>query len=370
MTHPGRWSRLHWWLIPLAVWAATECYFRVQRARGGGWEDNEQHLQWYARAAQVAQRQPASAIFIGSSRTAAAVDANVVAGRLRERGGPTNLVFGLANGYSTLREHFLGLRNMITAAPGCLSNAVVVIEMPGNQLIAESASSPWSSREWPNGLLAVLMPGDEASFLKGSDPWMIKARIWSAHTARHFPVNRISTLVAYRARIRTWYLNRANDLLIRAIPALQRPSPETASQADLSDAGGIRTDPAHVAMAQKLATRKVAEWLSRQKLITEDACGLNRDIIELVESNGGRVLFLHMPVNSLFAKLSETEIGKENLKRSRAYVEAWHSQILETGLEYGDEDFPDAWHLSRSHRREFSTAVADALLAATARPGP
>src|SRR5262245_26406636 len=97
-------------LLVLLPTLGLELWFRSQPAS----------LDWYRQVQGRLREDEVNVFVVGSSRTAAAIDAEAATRVLRERGVRNARVYNLGAPYSTLIEHFLGLRNMAEAAPGAL----------------------------------------------------------------------------------------------------------------------------------------------------------------------------------------------------------------------------------------------------------
>lgn len=329
----------------------ADVYFRVQRTKNGDWRN----VVWYDMAKAKAEHEPVRFIFVGSSAMAAAIDPDAFSGRLAERNVLHGLTLNMGQGYSTLKQHYLGLRNLFWKVPQNLTGCVVVVEMKSGTLNAEARTSPWAFQEAPGFLAPVLTEQDVPDLLLSSDPPLRKLICLWQFALPDYPLERISTLIVSRDRLRKWYLDKAREALISALTTL----PNSVAAVDLTTAGGIRNSRYSVEWARRLAFETAAAAMLIKKSNPPSAYARNEDIVKLIKSFGGDIVFLSLPMSPLFEKAAATEVGRENQRVSMELVHQWGSRVVQVQFPTSEYDFPDLWHLSGTRAREFSQRVAD-----------
>lgn len=287
---------------------------------------------WYPSVIDALDGQPAEAIFIGSSRVSAAIDAasfSTAAGHAATR------TFNVGQGFSTIAAHALGLRNL--GQRGLLRGTVVFIEAP--MRLPDQAT--WTDHEWyqrpaPHFLLTVLQMGDIPglwrSRLTFEDKLAATIR-WSFSP---------SLLATSHEDIRVKMLTGVYHRVTARAPV------ETEDR-------GVRGDIDDLARIQRAAAGEGARM--NQIPAVDDWSGtIVSDIVAQVHRDGGRVVFYDMPMSPAM------QLDSPNAIRSRTafleYAARWQTPVLVPDATFGDEDFPDRWHLSNVAQLRFTDALA------------
>ena len=336
-----------WLLIPGVTFGALEAYARVTVARVPS---------WYRAAEQIAAREPVGAVFFGSSRAQAAIVPRAFDEALAAGGVPRARSLNLGRGYTTDAEHYLGLRRLLTAHPRHAQGIVVFAEL-GTTVPwpARWERDAWAFEQAPEVLVDVIGFRDLPSFWRSRGLGLeMRAHVTQQALLRPF------ASITRRVRLRR-HLGRT------FVPALARndPAPEPQLGADLEGPGpasSIRTDTEAVARAREQAREVAGQQLRHQAPIRDWAGTIPEDIVRLVQSHGGRVVFFQVPVNEVFAVGYRTPTRQADAAAFAEQARRWGVCVLRPAFPTTDEDFPDIWHLHPARAAEFSALLAQAWL--------
>src|SRR6266487_2096282 len=117
-----KWDLALWIVLPILVLGFVEALVRITTDR---------IPLWYGAAERVAERDRVDVIFVGSSRVLAATLTEACTETVALRTGYRPRTLNLGRGYTTLIEHYLGLRNLILTHPRSVKGVTVFIEAPG-----------------------------------------------------------------------------------------------------------------------------------------------------------------------------------------------------------------------------------------------
>lgn len=344
-----------WVIVPLLMLAAVEVLTR-QALRG--------QAIWYDREEEVIHRHsgptPAiDALFIGSSRVQAAIDAAEFARALAVRMGrePTVLNFGM--GHSTLIEHYWGVRNLIDIAPDKFRGCTVFVELTCGLPATTSWNDLPYGPEQPQLMLPVLRSQDVGHLWHAPIDLQGKLLLTGRWALRG------SAALARRERVR-------EQVVIRGAGAVARiaehhgwagdPAP-VQGVAAMSEEGGIKVDSRAVAAARDYAASFAQRESRDQASVADWDKTVAHDLVELVNRAGGEVIFFEVPMHPVMAAPYETAIRMEDRRRFREAAARWHAPILSADFHARDEDFPDIWHLSVTQAKPYTAALARAFLA-------
>jgi hypothetical protein len=305
------------------------------------------------RGQEVSKLKKIDCVFIGSSRVMAAVNEQTFAAELSRQIGRPIQPFNLGLAYSTVVEHYLILRNLFREHPEQARGCTVFIEAPAG-LPADPAG--WASR-WTHPDRPDILP----PLLRGED--LVKAWTCGLPLEERLALTkdflcRRSTLMAQRTRIATAFVEKGNRLAHRLLDGFLPAKPPAAVVADLTTRGGIRNDQEGVAFARQVAVQNArAEEAGQSPLrITEQS--ILWDLVSLVHSAGGRVVFFEMPLHSTQRAPLTTELRNQDRQIFHEQLRSWHSYYLANTVPTVDEDFPDIWHLRSSLAPVFSASLA------------
>lgn len=330
-----------WLLIPLLVLAGAElgarqlASLRTRRS--------------YPELLEAPPPQRLDAIFIGSSRVAAAIDGDAFDRVLSaERGTPFHSL-NQGQGHTNLQQHVLGLRLLFRQHPERFEGCTLFFEAPGSLAGPGGWQGQWFHDGRPELLAPLLRKSDLPGFLTSNGDLEAKLEIlaiWSMAGAR---------LAVWRRGLREALLRRLGALSTRAGERLGwLDAPEDSS--DLSAAGGIRTDEEGIALARQLAERSAARGRAPQAGTYEDS--VLASLLALARENGGELVLFRMPLSSPF----QFEPDPDLAARFANWRQRHGVRLLEPDFRSDDADFPDLWHLSRSRSAAFSEALARAWL--------
>lgn len=340
---PSSWPSGGWRPVAaliLAVTTAVVCVETVVRVSGYG------PPRWYP---QVALDQAWAAagervVFVGSSRTLAAVDERAFASALAQPDVATAAV-NMGQGFATIATHALGLRYL--AERGLLAGATVVVEAPAGLPDAATWRDPWYFRERPQWLLSVMALSDLPALWRSTTP----AENALAATFRSVLVG--SRLATYREDIRVealgWVYDRA------------RGGASSATSAEEGEPMVLpaRRNPADLERIRAVAVVEGQRWLAGTRTV-DWSDTIVRSIVDTVRTAGGRVVFLDVPLSEPMAVALGTPLARRNASTLETAMAQWGARRLVVSATFADRDFPDLWHLSRQGRERFTAALIDA----------
>jgi hypothetical protein len=344
-----------WLVIPLAVAVGVELGMRR-------WIRNKPVLFW-DHVQQVADEGPIDFLFIGSSRTAAAIDEDAFAEAASARLGRPVRAVNVGMGWSQLPQHWMGLRNLLERRPDALRGATVFLEAPALLPMHARWDGPWYLPGREDLLIQVGRPADlpglwnSPATLEGK--LGMTFRMLTANSAACKNCERMGARIRERARE---IVRDTSATLGQAARGLT-PTDGFRPAADLRSAGGIRTDEEAVAGARELAHKVAAETLAAQGPWRDWDETVLADIVDLAVRGGARVVFYEMPLHSLQARVEATPLRDEDRILAAGWLADRGLPMLRPDFRTADDDFPDIWHLRGSAAPAFSRAVLEAWLA-------
>lgn len=295
---------------------------------------------WYPTAMEALNGQPAQYLFIGSSRVSAAIDAQRFSSAL---GTPRQLTVNVGQGFSTVAAHALGLQRL--SEHGLLRGTIVFLEAPLDVPDSSTWSDPWYVVEAPHFLLSVLglrdLPGLWRSTQSTEDKLAASGR----------RMLQASWLATYHEHLRVEALAGAYSL---AGLSARAQGADRGVRRDVDDISRIRAAAAGVGRNASLAP-VVHDW----------SATVTGWIVNHVRQSGGRVVVYRMPMSS--AMRVESDNTRANARTFREQAAAWGLPVLDSGVVFGDADFPDLWHLSLEASVRFTDGLSAALKALQAR---
>ena len=322
-------NRVSWVILPLLSLCVLEAAARTRARRS-----------WYEEAADKAGVEKVQAIFVGSSRVAATIDSETVEAELALRQRRQGRILNLGMGYSTLHEHYLGLRNLWARYPSALDGCTVFVGIPLGLPESGTWAQSWHGT-FPEMLVPLLQGQDVPRFWMSAASFENKARLTAGYLLRR------SRLWRGRKEWRARFLTSAREVLVGAAKTRRR-------EKELVEKGGIRTDTSAVEKVRQEAVRIAQDRMRSQQPIRNWDASVLHDLVNLVREEGGEIIFVHLPLSSVQAKEFETDIRQEDIKNFAEQARKWNVRVLDVGLVFSDGDFPDLWHLSKSRAEEFS----------------
>ena len=312
-----------------------------------GWFLLAQQHYWYEDAADRVAVAPARFIFIGSSRVAQAVVGEALSSELRLA---SSMVLNLGRGYSTLAEHYFGLRHLAAVSPSGLRGGVVFLEAPEGIPDLSTWDDPWFISADPGLLSMTMRPSDLPAFwLRSAGSLEEKASLTAAE---------VSSLAGLRG---SWsYYARAGWHSLTG-----RRADDGAEEIELAAAGGVRTSRAMFVAARKLAEEMSMRALRDQRVLTSQdiEASILLSLSAFLKKEGADVVIFTIPMSSVQQRTSATEAGRRNRDLVAVALKRAGMELLRVEFPTTDDDFPDLWHLRHVRAREFSRALARAYLA-------
>lgn len=323
-------------LIPLVV---AEVFSRV--AFRSDWYEGR----WYNAKASEVKNAPDAVILVGSSRTAS-MDNERLQEELQKESGKPVKVFNMGMGYSTMVEHYLGLRKLAQER-GNLNGVRVVLESSNGFPSEQRWHDDWVQPESPQMICALMKNSDLGKFWSESScdvPTKLFITLGKElHCVRHF------------ARMRAFVLSAPDKVLAKVFKS---SGPETAT---LDNAGGTRSDRGTVTLlrAKMEQTAEKTRTGSEKAIFGSDT--VFTDVVKLCRENGAKVYEYAPPHSSVDVDYLKWERSPEAVAAYDAFLKQNQVPILFLGMSVSDDDFPDLLHIGKPRRAEFATKLAGAL---------
>lgn len=303
---------------------------------------------WYQTGLDEVRKAPVDALFVGSSRVAVAVDAELLSRRVTERIGRPYRVLNMGMGYATIIVHYMGLRRMFREHPEHLRGVTVFIETLRGLVVPERWEDGWVYAQQ----VELIVP-----YLELPDMW----RLWRDSSMNRndklfLSASSQSTLLLDWTHRRRRFLLQGEALLDQLLP---RPA---APAAELSGKGGVRTDADGVAAARELARSFAAADIKAQQSFGGWESTALKDVVDLVRANGGKVVFFDTPMSEVQAAPYQTALRLRDRQAFQDLVRSWGAELLPVPFASDDTDFPDLWHLRISRVKDYTEALATAYL--------
>jgi len=346
------WSWAQWLLLPVLVFGLAEYLVRTTTDR---------IPLWYGAAKRIAERGQIDVMFVGSSRVLAAIPTEVFSETVALRTGQQLHTLNLGRGYTTLIEHYLGLRNLTREYPHSLQGVTVFIEAPGGLGFLSHWHDSWINEEQYQLLVDLLQPSDLPDFWRSGEDFRIKTSV----TLRFFM--RQIALLNRRERVRNLWLTEL-------IPALIEGRKPTLTTVDVlgDDLQGpkhqtsIRTDEAALERARALAQQWGEKWAHAWEHTTEpirDWRGtVIEDLLRLIQEVGGHLVFFVPPESEVFRRGYRSPLRQQNVVIFAEQVRNWGACLIQPAFIYTDEDLPDLWHLRPESAAKFTQILANEWL--------
>jgi len=304
-----------------------------------------------------------SYLFVGTSRTRAAIRPDVFDTLMTRVTGSPTLSINLGMGWCRLTEHYFGLRKLLEADPNILNGVVVFIEAPSGLPEYITWKSDWIVTDRTDLLTPYIHKSDLIKLWReATTPTSMKFVITA---------NLIAPFMENIPRVRQFAAQGLDSLLQDFFTPLiaLAPKAKTGSTADLTAEGGIRTDAKGVETARELAIRMAKEEAENQEPWDDYDHTVVAEILHMVKNAGGYVVFLDMPLSDVQQAPYDTPLRKKEREAFLATLKAWNCIMLHPKMTYEAADFPDLWHLRKTLAPEFTVAVAREFIAAARAAG-
>jgi hypothetical protein len=352
-------KRFAWIYLPVFFLAVMEVTARMSL------EHQPEYLFWYARAEQLVRSKKIDYIFVGSSRVAAAIDTKSFERVLSSHLGQPVTALNMGMGYSTMAEHFLGLRNLWSAAPHHLQGTTIFISLETGLPYHDTWQTRWTHPDRPRLINSLLKFSDLIHLWQTSGlPFQEKLNL-SQQYFRHKHFQKVSVALSNRESIRDQFLSNGTTVSIKLLKQTglvsnkQRSHPPTP---DLKPVGGIRNDVSGVKQARDLAIKLADLELQNQQPIRNWDRTILADLVHFVTKHGGQVVFFETPISSVQAHPMQTSLRQTDRKIFEEKAQAWCAIILKPRFVTHDSYLPDLWHLSSSLAPQFTDALAEVFI--------
>ncbi|MFH0922114.1 MAG: hypothetical protein V1913_17355 [Fibrobacterota bacterium] len=311
---------------------------------------------WYSHAIQQCKTATADYVFIGSSRTAAAVDKDRFTNRIMISSGKQCRIDNFGRGKCTIVEHYFGIKRILESNPDYLRGAVVFVELPGGypgEAIGGlpgilAWSDPWADISGGVWLISLYLRSDEIYRM-----WRISSASISDNvliTAASY-LQGINGVAMIRAVIAYYGESVLNRFLLKAFGRGQPSS--------LTSDGGIRTDETGVRIVRDMARAAAKFNIDSQRVFNKWNEAVLPDFITLVRNAGASVCFYDVPLSSSFRKMLETPLMCKEKTRFADRYRSWGVPFVQTGFNPADAAFPDLYHLSKAVAPIFTDSLFD-----------
>jgi hypothetical protein len=301
---------------------------------------------WYRQAEQEAQKVPVKYVFIGSSRVASSIAPLEFLRALKETDSHVSAI-NMGAGYSTLVEHYFGLRRLAAAMPNGMKGVTVFLEEPMGVLDLVTWRSNWFYDKNPDLLAQTITLSDLWSFwFKDTSDLNLKVTASAGTLSEMIAMqgNGYRLLGSLKKRL----LSRRNDAI--------------SEKTDLASSGGIRTDENGVKNARLLAIRLASESIKEERLFSQQRADetVLKSLNDFIVAGGGKLIIYQMPLSSIQQKVYATETALQNRSLAHGLLKSWGIPMLYPGITTNDDDFPDYWHLRKSRSSEYTRSLARA----------
>jgi hypothetical protein len=318
---------------------------------------------WYAAADRVADRDEVRALFVGSSRTAAAIAASAFERAAGQRASRRVRSLNLGRGASTLVEHYFGIRRLFERHPDHLRGVQVFVESMAGAPDCVTWDDEWAHEDQPALLFEVMPVRELPRYWRTRTPVEEKVAV----TLRSF--TRPLRFIRRRERFR--------ELL--TVTAAQRVAAGQWRDAFATADVGVGDD---LEGWDPEVTRTEQEWDALRRRQQEAANerrarqtfapwegSVEDDLVSLVRAHGGEVYFFELPLHSVLRWGLSSPARTEHARRFERWCASRGIADLTPEFRYTDADLPDWSHLDSARAPEFSRALARAwALHRTAHP--
>lgn len=331
-------------MLPLVVvYALAE--WQMRQVESGSWFDG---------LAQYCDSKRFDFLFVGTSITATAVDADQFASQVSlAKGQPAKSLVALnvGAGYSTPAEYYFGLRRLIARHADALRGATVLIECPGGIPVADTWNDRWVNVKRPQLLAAYLTPADLLDyFQRSAGNFSEKAFV---------AVSFVSAAFAEAPALRHGIMDSINGMIESVLPQ----SSGHYKPAAILARGGVRVDEVAMSIVRNWVLAESVRLAADQKPINWNST-IMKDIVQFAQQHGAQVAFYEVPVSSYLMRPLETATRQSDKDNFVATARSWHCAVLSPKVpHYADVDFPDLLHIARWRTPEYTSALATSYLA-------
>ncbi len=291
-------------------------------------------------------------LFLGTSRTRAAIKAEVFDEIMQQVYKTPTLTINLGMGWCRMSEHYFGIRHLLETNPNILRGVVVFIEAPSDVPEYSTWKSDWIVADRTDLLTANIHTSDLFKLWRES----------TTETSMKFVItaNLIAPFMENIPRLRQNALPKLDTILQTIFSPLIKLAPKEKDLIgfDLTTEGGIRADAKGVETARDIAIRIAHEETVKQDPWDNFDNTIVAEIFQMVKKAGGYVVFLGMPLSNVQQVPYDTPLRKQERLGFKNTLKKWDAVMLHPEFAYDTADFPDLWHLRKTRAPEFTYAVA------------
>lgn len=315
------------------------------------------HFQWYGEIEDLTGGKKLDALFIGTSRVPAAVDATEFDRILRDRLGREHRSLIMAAGGSTLAQHYMGLRNWVGHDADALRGCTVFIEAAAGLPCWDTWDDVWHYTDHEFLSLTLMNRDDLSRYWKSRHGLGEKINVTLRYGAR--PIH----LLTYRAAIREWILDHWTHRMEHALEETNlRPVWAREKTSTARDHGIRQKEREAVLMTDRYARSWIADCLRAEKPVDDWNSTVVARIVAFVHQQGGQVVFFHPPISDLQEAMYTTAIRRDDRREFMKHATAWGTPVIDFAFPSTESDFPDNLHLVRSRATEYTRRLAVAVI--------
>lgn len=338
-------------VLPLLI---LEGLFRI--LAGGPLAGIERLVDFYQPVAAHVDTARVDVMLVGNSRVAASIDAAVFAEAITASTERPAHVLNVGQGYATPATHYFALTRLIDQYPDRFRGVTVLVEARDGLPDEATWTDEWAHPEWPT-LLSPVIPASALPgfWIQSANEAQTKALVTASSAFRSI---RLWTFI--RARIQH-LLSGAAETLASGLTSPAAPGVAAGDNPDLTDAGGIRTDSAGVALARKRALA-ATDGNDGHIPLHDWSTSVWADLHRALQAAGGHLAFFDVPMSSVDRAAFDGPSFNESRMAFAAWREAHRIALLQPSVSFDDTVFPDYYHLATSASASYTQSLAEAFV--------
>lgn len=283
-------------------------------------------------------------LFIGSSRIPATINAEILVAN-----EPSKVIVVAGRGQFNSGMHYQAIKNRLELFPDYLKGTKVFLEYAGSQIY----TTPFSEDELTIPKHRIKRVNSSPHLLLPHVNFNSFLEFWEKSN-NSLKVKTNLSLLYVSGTYRSSAFTR--EKFSRLNKPIFRPSKDK-----MAADGGIRNDKLDIAMENAMEAAKLDQKTLREsKLLTNKEIDLSTlaELHKLIIQNGGELIMFRVPEHSIRKKVHNYPKAKLNKVVFDGWLASKNIPVIETNeFKYGDNDFPDFWHLGINRRDEFTTLL-------------
>lgn len=342
---------IQWIIIPVLLFCVTEYVYRMYF--------KESDINWYQSKLPGMDKDQPTILFLGTSRTAAAVQENIFSGKL-ETSGVTCEVLNMGIGQATQAIHLHALQDRIAANPHALESTIVFLEtcegLPTfyypRELYWDNLRSESMAWRWQLYLDTITVR-DPAFLLSADLDLENRLKLLTRAWTKDF------LILGKREIVGLQWRSKLRQVIEKVINMPDLPLSPEASH-DLQEVGGVRADAEGVSAMLDFELNMLEALRAFEDEFPPFEMSPTGSLIQFILDNGGTIYCYDVPIHSQKKEL----YCKANMVRGRrafsTFLEERDIPILQPEFQYKDDDLPDRNHLLASRSNEFTKKLFSA----------